>query len=87
MMQAGRAVENQRMRDWLAANEDFRRYVLDRLRAGGAADGPQAGRTRRRVFAEEGSAGPMADAPGDGGDRIAGAGSVRYAGPVASGVS
>jgi uncharacterized protein len=39
MMQAYRAVENQRMRDWLAANEDFRRYVLDRLRDAGPLPG------------------------------------------------
>jgi len=38
MMQAYRTVENQRMRDWLAANEDFR-YVLDRLRDAGPLPG------------------------------------------------
>jgi uncharacterized protein len=35
MMRAYGAIENQRMRDWLAANDEFRRYVLDRLRAAG----------------------------------------------------
>ena len=39
MMLAHRAVENQRMRDWLVANEDFRRYVLDRLRDAGPLPG------------------------------------------------
>ena len=39
MMRAYRTIENQRMRDWLAANEDFRRYVLDRLRAAGPLPG------------------------------------------------
>ena len=38
-MQAYCAVENQQMRDWLAANEDFRRYVLDRLRDAGPLPG------------------------------------------------
>ena len=61
-------------------------------RPGGAADGPQAGRVRRReVFAEEGSAGSMADAPVTAAIEslasFACAGSVRYAGLLASGVS
>jgi hypothetical protein len=38
-MQAYRAVEDQRIRDWLAANEDFRRYVLNRLRDAGPLPG------------------------------------------------
>ena len=39
MMRAYRTVENQRLLDWLAANEGFRRYVLDRLRAAGPLPG------------------------------------------------
>lgn len=39
MMRAYRAIENRRMRDWLAANDDFRQYVLERLRD----DGPLPG--------------------------------------------
>ena len=122
----GRSVENQRLRDWLAANEDFRRYVLDRLRAAGPLPGDAiedratmswtstgwtnglpvlAGerligwivpRTDRRrgelvvesVFAEEGSAGQMADpsvaAAIESLASFAGATSVRYSGLAAS---
>ena len=39
MMRAYGTIENQRMREWLAANDDFRRYVLDRLRDAGPLPG------------------------------------------------
>jgi hypothetical protein len=39
MMRAYRTIENRPMRNWLAANEDFRRYVLDRLRDAGPLPG------------------------------------------------
>src|SRR5690242_19915229 len=39
MMRAYRTAENRSARNWLAANEDFRRYVLDRLRDGGPLPG------------------------------------------------
>ncbi|MGH3418093.1 MAG: DNA glycosylase AlkZ-like family protein [Streptosporangiaceae bacterium] len=35
MMRAYSTIENKPMREWLAANEEFRRYVLDRLRDAG----------------------------------------------------
>ena len=39
MMRAYGTIENQRMREWLSANDDFRRYVLDRLRDAGPLPG------------------------------------------------
>ena len=37
MRRYGVSATNSRLRDWLTANEDFRRYVLDRLRGRRAA--------------------------------------------------
>ena len=39
MRRYGVSVENSRLRDWVAANEDFRRYVLERLRDAGPLPG------------------------------------------------
>ena len=39
MMRTYGTIEDQRMREWLAANDDFRRYVLDRLRDAGPLPG------------------------------------------------
>jgi hypothetical protein len=39
MMRAYTTIENKPMREWLAANEEFRRYVLDQLRDAGPLPG------------------------------------------------